>query len=72
MNQDYTKVFTESRIIVARLATLLNEAGIKTLVKSDTLPGYEISNFFDELFVHADDIVKAQPIIDEFKKEINQ
>ena len=70
MSDNYTKVFTESRIIVQRLAGLLEEKGIATLIKSDTLPAYEISNFIDELFVLESDVEKANPIIDDFKSQI--
>ena len=70
MSDTYTKVFTESRIIVNRLAALLGEKGIPTLIKSDTLPAYEISNFIDELFVLESDLEKANPIIRDFKSQI--
>ncbi|MAD96896.1 MAG: hypothetical protein CMB99_06155 [Flavobacteriaceae bacterium] len=70
MSDNYTKVFTESRIIVQRLASLLEEKGIPTLVKSDKLPAYEISNFIDELFVLESDLEKANPIIEDFKSAL--
>lgn len=70
MSDNHTKVFTESRIIVQRLASLLEEKGISSLVKSDKLPAYEISNFIDELFVLESDVDKATPIIEAFKREI--
>ena len=70
MSDTYTKVFTESRIIVNRLAGLLGEKGIPTLTKSDRLPAYEISNFIDELFVLESDLEKANPIIRDFKSQI--
>ncbi len=70
MSDNYTKVFTESRIIVQRLASLLEEKGIPSLVKSDKLPAYEISNFIDELFVLESDLEKANPIIEDFKSAL--
>lgn len=70
MSDNYKKVFTESRIIVQRLASLLEEKGIASLIKSDTLPAYEISNFIDELFVLESDEEKATPIIEDFKNQI--
>ena len=70
MSDNYIKVFTESRIIVKRLATLLDEKGIRSMVKSDTLPAYEISNYVDDLFVLEEEVEKANVIIEEFKKQL--
>lgn len=72
MDGNYTKVFTESRIIVKRLQNILNENKIHSRVKSDKLPGYEITNFIDELFVLEKDLKKAEPIINTYKEEIKE
>ena len=71
MNEDYTRVYTESTILIKRLQTLLNDASIHSRIKSDKIPAYEITNFIDELFVLNKDVEKAQPIVNAFKKEIN-
>lgn len=71
MTEDYTKVFTETTIIIRRLQVLLNEAKIHSRIKSGKIPAYEITNFIDELFVLNKDLTQAQPIIDDFKTKIN-
>jgi hypothetical protein len=71
MKEDYTKVFTETTILVKRLYTLLADANIHSRIKSDKIPAYEITNFMDELFVLNEDVEKATPIIELFKSEIN-
>ena len=71
MTEKYTKVFTETTILVKRLHTLLDEAKIHSRIKSDKIPAYEITNFIDELFVLNEDVAKAQPIIDLYKEKIN-
>jgi len=72
MDGNYIKVFTESRIIVKRLQDILNENEIHSRVKSDKLPGYEITNYIDELFVLENDLEKAEPIINAYKEEIKE
>ncbi len=75
MKESYTKVFTETTIIVKRLHSLLNEAGITSRlsdrVESARLGGFGVPTNSVELFVLNDDIEKAQPIIDAFKEKIN-
>ena len=75
MKNLYTKVFTESTILVNRLHSLLTEAGVSTRlsdrVESARLGGFGVPLNSVELFVLNEDIHKAQPIIDSFKEEIN-
>jgi hypothetical protein len=71
MTEDYTKVFTETTLLVKRLQTLLSSAKIHSRIKSDKIPAYEITNYIDELFILNKDLEQAQPIIDSFKAEIN-
>ncbi|ARV06427.1 hypothetical protein BTO04_06810 [Polaribacter sp. SA4-10] len=75
MIDNYTKVFTETTIIVKRLHSLLNEAGVSSRlsdrVESARLGGFGVPPNSVELFVLNNDIEKAQPIIDSFKEEIN-
>tara|TARA_B110000971_G_scaffold183394_1_gene190765 strand:- start:105 stop:323 length:219 start_codon:yes stop_codon:yes gene_type:complete len=71
MTEDYTKVFTETTMLVKRLQTLLSLAKIHSRIKSDKIPAYEITNYIDELFILNKDLEQAQPIIEAFKLEIN-
>lgn len=71
MSEEFIKVFTESRIIVRRLHQLLDEAEMPSRIKSDTIPGYEITNNIDELFILHKDLEKASPIIEAYKTQIN-
>ena len=71
MKENYTKIYTDTTILVKRLQNLLHNAHILTRIKSDKLPGYEITNYIDELFVLNKDVEKATMILEEFKAEIN-
>jgi len=75
MKEQYTKVFTDTAILVKRLHFLLNEAGISCRlsdnVESARLGGFGIPINSVALFVLNDEIHTAQPIIDSFREEIN-
>ena len=75
MSEDYTKVFTDDSILVNRLQTLLNDAGIDSKVldrvESGRLAGFGVPINSVELFVLNTDLEKAQPIIDHYKEKIN-
>ena len=51
MKEGYVLALKESRIIISRLRSLLEENDVSVRVVSDTIPGYEISFNIDELFV---------------------
>ena len=74
MKEQYTKVFTDSAILVNRLHFLLNEAGISCRlsdnVESARLGGFGIPINSVALFVLNDEIHTAQPIIDSFREVI--
>ncbi len=70
MATEYIKIYTGSSIFTRRLKTILKENKISSIVKSDKIPAYEITNYIDELFILNTDLEKAQPIVDEFKKQI--
>lgn len=72
MGSEYVLAFKENRIIVGRLQVLLEEKEVRVIVRSDTLPGYELTYHLDELFVLKADLKKAAPIIDKYKTFINQ
>jgi hypothetical protein len=75
MSEDYTKVFTDDSILVNRLQTLLNDAGIDSKVldrvESGRLAGFGVPINSVELFVLNTDLKKAQLIIDLYKEKIN-
>lgn len=75
MDTTYTKVFTDSTIIVKRLQSLLIDAGVSTRlsdrVESARLGGFVVPTNSVELFVLNKDLEKVKPIIDSFKEEIN-
>jgi hypothetical protein len=75
MIDNYTKVFTETTILVKRLHSLLNEAGVSSRlsdrVESARLGGFGVPPNSVELLVLNDDLEKAKPIIESFKREIN-
>jgi len=70
MKEGYVLALKESRIIISRLRSLLEENDVSVRVVSDTIPGYEISFNIDELFVLKEHLALAEPIIKEYKKLI--
>ncbi len=70
MKEEHIKVFTGSPIITRRLKSILEEKNISSIVKSDKIPAYEITNYVDELYILNTNLEKATPIIEEFKNEI--
>ena len=70
MKEGSVLVLKESRTIISRLRSLLEEKNISVRVVSDTIPGYEISYNIDELFVLKKHLSLAEPIIKEYKKLI--
>ena len=71
MKEEHIKIFTGSTIFTRRLKMLLEEENIGSIVKSDKIIGYEISNFIDEVFVLNTDLERAKPIVEDFEKQIN-
>ena len=75
MKEHYTKVFTDTAILVKRLHFLLNEAGVSCRlsdnVESARLGGFGIPSNSVALFVLNSNLQKAQPIVDSFKDEIH-
>lgn len=60
-------VFKENRIIVGRLKMLLEEEEVYVRLRSDTIPGYELTYHVDELFILKKDMDRAVPIIKNYK-----
>jgi len=67
---EHIKVYTGSSILVRHLKAILDENNIGSMIKSDKIPAYEITNYIDDLFILDSDLEKATPIIEKFKKEI--
>jgi hypothetical protein len=70
MKEGYVLALKESRVIISRLRSLLEENDVSVRVVSDTIPGYEISFNIDELFVLKKHLSLAEPIIKEYIKLI--
>lgn len=70
MTTKHVKVYTGSSILTRRLKSILEENYIGSIIKSDKIPAYEITNYIDELFVLSTDAKKAMKIVEAFKKDI--
>ncbi|QXP72561.1 DUF2007 domain-containing protein [Tenacibaculum sp. HL-MS23] len=73
--KEHIKVYTGTTILTNRLAFLLDEANIATLIKdskeSGRLAGFGSTGDSCELFIYKSDSEHAQEIIDNFKQEVN-
>lgn len=75
MNTHYEKLFTSSSIIVTGLTTILDENNIQYIIK-DKFESARLAGFGEqmnnvEVHVLQSDIVKAKPIVEAYKNEIN-
>ena len=70
--ENHTLVLSDSKIIISGLSLLLKQNGVTPVVKSGTIPGYELTLDMDELFVDNRDLEKAKGYIEEYKKQINK
>ncbi len=71
------KIFTGSEILAQALIARLNEIGISPIERDDAQSAARAGfatplPFQDVLFLRKDQMEKAQPIIDEFMKEIGE
>lgn len=73
--KEHVKIFTGNTITTNRLAFLLDEVGVATLIKdnqeSARLAGFGSMGDAVELYVFEEDIDMVKPIIENFKKEIS-
>lgn len=73
--KNHVRIFSGNTITTNRLASLLDEAEIATLIKdiqeSGRLAGFGVLGNSVELYIFESDLEKAKPIIDSFKKEIS-
>lgn len=69
----HIKVLTDSSIIINRIASLLDQNGIPTMIKDNVesarLAGFGISPNEVALYVYSSDFERVTKIIEEFKKE---
>ena len=70
--ENHTLVLSDSKIIISGLSMLLRQNGVTPVVKSGTIPGYELTLDMDELFIDNSDLVKAERLIERYKKQINR
>ena len=70
--ENHTLVLSDSKIIISGLSLLLRQNGVTPVVKSGTIPGYELTLDMDELFIDNSDLVKAEGLIENYKKQINR
>ena len=70
----HIKIYTGTSIFVNRLKSLLENSGIRSIIKdhvnSGQLAGFGALGNSIELFILDTDLEKANPIIEGFKKEI--
>ena len=68
----YKLVLSESKIIVSGLSLLLKQNGVTPIVKSGTIPGYELTLDMDELYVDNLELDKAKKHIEIYIEQINK
>ena len=70
--KNYKLILSESKIIISGLSLLLKENDIIPIVKSGTIPGYNLTLDMDELYVKNLDLKKAKKHIEIYLEEINK
>lgn len=69
--EKHVKVITDSAIIINRIADLLKEEGVDSIIKNNVesarLAGFGTPNDNVELWIDESDINKAQKVISDFK-----
>ena len=69
--EKHVKVITDSAIIINRIAELLKEEGVDSIIKNNVesarLAGFGTQNDNVELWIDESDINKAQKVISDFK-----
>lgn len=74
MESKHIKIFSNTTVIVGGLRSLLEDNGIHSITKDQTesgrLAGFGAPINAIELFILEEDLEKAKPIIEEFKRSI--
>ena len=65
-------MLSDSKIIISGLSLLLKQNGIIPVVRSGTIPGYELTLDNDEIYVDEQDLEKAKKHIERYVKQINK
>ena len=68
----YKLILSESKIIISGLSLLLKQNGVTPIVKSGTIPGYELTLDMDELYVDNLELDKAKKHIEIYIEQINK
>ena len=68
----YKLILSESKIIISGLSLLLKQNGVTPIVKSGTIPGYELTLDMDELYVDSLELDKAKKHIKRYLEQINK
>lgn len=74
-SQGYIKIFSGNFIMAQRISVALEEQGISPITKDETESG-RLAGFgpsisgFQELFIHEDELEKAQQIVDAIQNEM--
>lgn len=73
--KEHIKVYTGTTILANRLAFLLDEAKIATIIKDDKesgrLAGFGATGDSCKLFIYKSDYEKAKEVISNFEQELN-
>ena len=70
--EGYKLVLSESKIIISGLSLLLKQNGVTPIVRSGTIPGYELTLDMDELYVDNLELDKAKKHIEIYIEQINK
>ena len=70
--KNYKLILSESKIIISGLSLLLKENDIIPIVKSGTIPGYNLTLDMDELYVKNLDLKKAKEHVESYQKQIKK
>ena len=70
--KNHTLVLSESKIIISGLSLLLKENGFAPIVRSGTIPGYDLTLDMDELYVNNEDLERAKEYVKAYKQQIKR
>ena len=70
--KNHTLVLCESKIIISGLSLLLKENGFTPIVKSGTIPGYDLTLDIDELYVDNEDLERSKKYVEVYKQQIEK
>ena len=62
----------ESKIIISGLSLLLRENGFTPIVKSGTIPGYDLTLDMDELYIDNENLERSKKYVEVYKQQIEK